>query len=258
MRFKILGHNDMFTYGSENLTLIEFDEIGKTLAIEAPYHINKHIENIDAVLFTHIDTDHVGGLETFLFRKYFDPNLTRPALIAKDSAMYEFTKTVELTMLRERSCHSSQTHGVIALDTYADCYETCWWKDTKVKEIPGLTIRQPRKQNEHGAMTTSAFLVEFNGETILGYSGDTVFDTMLIEELFGMEGLTYPVIHEAGTVYPDHVCHTSILELVGLPKWMRDRLYINHIPKMFEEWINMWINNCDMHHVKELEYYEHQ
>ncbi len=250
----ILGYNDMFSPdGWENLIFLDIKHKGenKILAIEAPCHITKSIaklphseteipgRKIDAVLVTHPDEDHKSGIGTLMFvKKYADKEkLTLIALPDTASAVWEgFSSSAKVS----RENGKTKT----GFDNYVNLIELQFGKRTELPQF-GVQIESFWRSTRHAEYLfgSLAFRILKNKIPILAYSGDTAFDPELISFLAKDEG--YPIIHEVGSYSPKSSSHTSIEEILTLPRRIQERIYLNHIPRTLENKIREKIEKAN-------------
>lgn len=228
-------------FGWENLTLLEVN--GNILAIEAPCHITKSMakiphsgsetpwRKINAVLVTHPDEDHKSGIGTLIFvKKYAEKE--KLALIALSDTASAIWKGFSASAKISRD--NGKTKKAFA--DYIDLTELEFGKKTYLQQF-GVCIETFHRSTKHAEYLfgSLAFKILKNNEPILAYSGDTAFDPELIE--FLAKGGNHPIIHEVGSYSPNSSSHTDIEQLLGLPRTVQERIYLNHIPWTLENMI---------------------
>ncbi|MCK4592355.1 hypothetical protein KAT63_02850 [Candidatus Parcubacteria bacterium] len=235
-----LGYHDMFSarYGKlENLTVLQIGNMA--LAIEAPYHIirslfkmkdlksKSSVTKIDALLVTHIDADHISGIDLLIWSKVFEENsklllITHPEVA--EQIWHRIRTAFEISRIDMKT--------KLELKDYVDLVEL---KLGETVEIPqfGIEVETFHRSTHHAPFLSIAFRLLVDRTPILGYSGDTSFDQELID--FLAKNGDHPIIHEAGSYKKDSKAHTNIEELLTLPIEIQKRLYLNHIPFVLEE-----------------------
>ena len=234
------GYHDMFSVGAgglENLTVIEIN--GKTIAIESPSHIMATLPNVkalrsesevtkvDASIVTHIDADHIAGLDSLLWHKVFGEN-SKLLLITHPKIAKQLWQRIRTAFEIDRIDMKTKRQ----LEDYVELVELELGKTIKIEEL-GIEIETFKRSTKHAPFISIAFCILKDGNPILAYSGDTSFDLELIEFL-AKKG-DYPIIHEAGSYAVGSQAHTHFDELLMLPVEIQKRLYLNHIPITLEE-----------------------
>ncbi|MEA1936745.1 MAG: MBL fold metallo-hydrolase [Patescibacteria group bacterium] len=235
-----LGYHDMFSarYGvAENLTVLEVN--GKTIVIEAPAQIaatlprmktlrsESELTHVDALIITHIDADHVAGFDSLIWHKVFGEN-SKLLLITHPEIAKQLWQRVRTAFEIDRIDMKTERQ----LEDYVNLIELKLGETIKVPQF-GIEMETFHRSTHHAPFLSIAFRVFVDRMPILGYSGDTSFDSELIE--FLAKGESYPIIHEAGSYTVGNQAHTHIEELLTLPVKIQKRLYLNHIPFVFEE-----------------------
>ncbi|MFA6097482.1 MAG: MBL fold metallo-hydrolase [Candidatus Paceibacterota bacterium] len=238
-RVRTIGYHDMFSVGAgglENLTVIETN--GMTLAIEAPAHITATLPNIkdmgsmsaitktDALIVTHVDADHVAGLDSLIWHKVFGEHSKLLLATHKEIAgqLWQRIRTAfETSRIDMRS--------KMKFEDYVELVELPLGKTAIIEKL-GIGIETFHRSTIHAPFLSIAFKVLRKGEPILAYSGDTSFDPELIG--FLAKNGKHPIIHETGSYSIGTRSHTHIEELLAQPEEVQKRLYINHIPKALE------------------------
>lgn len=236
-----LGIGDMFGRDSESAMVLDFD--GYTVALEAPFKINKyadtHSNDIDCVIWTHNDPDHIAGLSTFLFRsKWGSWQDIKPMIVSTTANVSAFWAANYLYMGIDRSDGME-----LALRSYANVLNVVYGR--RVYITAKLQIEPFHRSNRHGPFDTMAFKLWYEDKCVIAYSGDTRFDPELIHWMY--EGSdTHPIIHEAGGGSPVHTCISDLKNL----DIDHSRLFVNHIHDL--EFVLSEIEDCPIRLASEL------
>jgi len=240
IRIRTIGYNDMFSVsagGLENLTVLEIN--GITLAIEAPAHITATIPNIkgigsqsnitkvDALIVTHVDADHVAGIDSLIWHKVFGEH-SKLLLITHEEIAQQLWQRIRTAFETSRIDMRSK----MRFEDYVKLVELQLGKTTDIEQL-GIEIETFYRSTIHAPFLSIAFRILQKGRPILAYSGDTSFDPELIEFL-AKSGKHY-IIHEIGSYSVGTKSHTHIEELLTLPKAIQKRLFVNHVSKTLEQ-----------------------
>lgn len=235
-----LGYHDMFSarYGKlENLTVLQIGNMA--LVIEAPYHIirslfemkdlksKSSVTKIDALLVTHIDADHISGIDLLIWSKVFEEN-SKLLLITHPEVAEQIWRRIRTAFEISRIDMKTK----LELKDYVDLVELKLGETVEIPQL-GIAVETFCHSTHHAPFLSIAFRIFVDEMPILGYSGDTSFDQELIGFLAKNED--YPIIHEAGSYEKGSRAHTNIKELLTLPPEIQKRLYLNHIPYLLEE-----------------------
>lgn len=250
IKIRTIGHQDMFSVkdgGLENLTVLEIN--GKTIAIEAPAHITATMPNIqgiesesnitkvDALIVTHIDADHVAGLDSLIWHKAFGER-SKLLLITHKEIAGQLWQRIRTAFETSRIDMKSK----MKLEDYAELIGLRLGKTVSINKL-GIEIETFYRSTKHAPFLSIAFKVFRNGIPLLAYSGDTSFDMELIG--FLAKNGKHPIIHETGSYGIGSPSHTHIEELLKLPEDIQKRMYINHIPITMEQSIKKRITETN-------------
>lgn len=266
LRLHITGVGDAFTERYHNASFcIEEPQSGIRLQIDCPpafprvladYRRGRRegaagapgsdlgIDNIDALLLTHLHGDHCGGTEAYLYMRRFLLG-RKPTLLGAPEVLdalwptrlaggmerlLQSVPTWDAAALRERSQRTpgeptddrallrdpgGPVHALGLLDY-------CERQDL----LPGVTrlgpLRIERRFTRHHIPTT-AIRVSLDGRArpLFAYSADTAFDPELIDWL----SIADLVIHET-----NYGTHTPLASLLLLPPELRARMRLIHYP----------------------------
>ncbi len=221
LSIRVVGVGDAFTNKHWNACLL-VECSGSRLLIDAPPALGRalaslggapavSLDDVDAVLITHLHGDHVGGLEQLLFWHRF-VSRRRATLYAIPEVLRDLWET-RLKGGMERLVDGQGNVHVLALDDYA----------LVVPLAPGTNTIGPlalewRHTIHH--IPTSALRVHGEGKTF-GYSADTSFDRGLIDWLAASDVF----FHET-----NYGIHTPLEKLVALPDTIKARMRLIHYP----------------------------
>ncbi|MFZ2969678.1 MAG: MBL fold metallo-hydrolase [Minisyncoccia bacterium] len=211
---KTIGYHDMFSVkdgGLENLTVLGIN--GLTLAIEAPAHITatlpgmkgvkskSKITKVDALIVTHVDTDHIAGIDSLIWHKVFEER-SKLLLITHKKIAGQIWQRIRTAFETSRIDMKSK----MRLEDYVELVELSLGKTIGIEQF-GIEIETFYRSTTHAPFVSIAFRILASGAPILSYSGDTSFDTELIE--FLAKNGKHPIIHEVGS-YSAGSRHTHI------------------------------------------------
>lgn len=240
IRMRTIGYHDMFSVkdgGLENLTVLEIN--GMTLAIEAPAHITATLPNmkdvisksdltkVDALAVTHVDADHVAGLDSLIWHKVFGEK-KKLQIITHRKIYKQLWQRIRTAFEISRVDMRSR----MKFEDYVEFVGLPLGKTTEIEQL-GIEIETFYRSTAHAPFLSIAFRILKKERPILAYSGDTSFDPELIDFL-AKSGKHY-IIHEIGSYSVGTKSHTHIEEVLALPEAIQKRLFINHIPKALEQ-----------------------
>jgi ribonuclease BN (tRNA processing enzyme) len=230
MRVLILGVGDAFSRrGFGSSALIEAPDGYVLLDCPDPIHRILHeateraswnvdAARIDDVLLTHLHGDHCNGLESFGFARTIarmrSPELQIPRVFTNRSAAERLWERLAPAMELQTWLGRPAVLG--------DYFELQPLDPDREVKISGLRVRC--RMTEH-PVPTSGFLIS-DGTWTLGWSGDTPFDRAHIDWLAEAD----LIVHES-CVGP---VHTPIDSLNALPRELRARLRLVHVPDDFD------------------------
>jgi ribonuclease BN (tRNA processing enzyme) len=198
---------------------------GRWLLVDCPHPIRKmmreasvrsevalDIDDVAAVVLTHLHADHVSGVEDLGFFSYFV--LGRRARIAVHpqvaTRLWEGHLAAGMEWLRAPD-------GTRTEKTLDDYFELVPLDETRPVQIGQFQI-ECRRTRHH--VPTTALRVRAAGRAI-GFSADTTFDPDLIAWLAAAD----LVVHETG-----FGIHTPLDRLAELPEETRSRMRLAHFP----------------------------
>jgi ribonuclease BN (tRNA processing enzyme) len=230
MRVLITGVGDAFTlhsFGSS--ALVEGPEGFVQIDCPDPIHRvwheatsragwNASAANIHDVIITHLHGDHCNGLESYAFwrglQRMREPAAIKPRLHITEAAAKRVWEKLAPAMDGpfggDRNCR---------LDDFFDVHIL---QPQTPSKIAGLEVRC--RFTRHPVPTVG--LVLSDGRTSLGWSSDSPFEREHIEWLNQAD----VIVHESN-LGPSH---TSIDKLNELPKQIRDKIRLIHLPDGFD------------------------
>jgi len=242
-KIKAYGYHDTFALdraSNHRETLIVVCNNGKTLAVDAPSYIYPALANdsglvsesrltrLDYLVVTHIDADHIGGLDTLLWAKYF----------GEQSKLNLITLPSIRDLLWDRlkgAFGHDRMEGSLSPKVFGDYINFFPVKWGAKSFIPGFgSIRVFNRSTKHSLhFDTLAFcLYDQKDKIIAGFSSDTPFDEELISFLAQPGGV---IFHEAGAYRPLSSAHTHFSQLFTLSANIQKRMVLCHIPEVLED-----------------------
>lgn len=199
------NNNALFTVDGQSLLV----DCGIT-APKALYELGYSFNDLDAILLTHIHADHIGGLEELAFQmKYVFGR--KPILYLADALV---------NTLWEHSLKGGLQQD--DKETLDDFFEVRPLSEGIPHELfPGLRVELIATKhipNKH------SYSLLFNG--FFFYSGDTVFDSDLLNSLVNDRGVR--VIFHDCQLHPPGVVHACLPQLLTLPKAIQELVFLMH------------------------------
>ncbi|SCW38729.1 Ribonuclease BN, tRNA processing enzyme [Paenibacillus tianmuensis] len=191
---------------------------GFTLLIDCGYtapralhELGVSLDQIDAVLISHIHADHVGGLEELAFRYMYTFKRKIPLLVSShlETILWEQSLRGGLENLAENVTSLNDYFKVVALREH-----------TPTALHPGLTVELLPADHIPGKRCYSVLL---NGKIF--FSADTRFNGPLLHELHH-KGCTV-FLHDCQLDSPGLV-HATLDELLTLPKPIQQKTLLMH------------------------------
>lgn len=232
-----LGVGDTFSQLHYSSCLLLQAE-GSTLLVDCPHPIRKilhetsqkrgivvDIEDIDAILLSHLHADHCSGIESFAFFSHF--LLKKRVQIISHPVVYEdlWDKSLAggMEQLQVFSGETKQPPPTWEMQTktFDDFFDIHALSEEHSVTYGPFTI-ECRKTIHH--IPTTAFRIRAAGKC-LGYSADTAYDETLIEWLSEAD----TIIHET-----NYGTHTPYEKLRALPSPLRDKFKLIHYPDHFD------------------------
>ncbi|NGZ73959.1 MBL fold metallo-hydrolase [Saccharibacillus alkalitolerans] len=216
MNLQMIGTGNAFAkkYFNNN-ALIEQDGFKLLIdfGITAPlalYELGIGMEELDAVLVTHMHGDHVGGLEEYGFQMKFKHG-RRPVLYLADALAEP---------LWENTLSGGMTQD--GLERLEDAFDVRLLRAGDVQQLaPNLCVELLRTRHIRGKKSYSLIL---NRDVF--YSADMVFDRELLTTLVRDRGVRR-IFHEVQLEGPGAV-HTTLDELLSLPEEIQAMTMLMH------------------------------
>ncbi|WP_410768125.1 MBL fold metallo-hydrolase [Fontibacillus sp. BL9] len=223
-------NNNGFVYADDFSLLID-------CGITAPlslHQLDKPLDEIDAILITHIHGDHVGGLEELVFRMKYGSG-RKPVLYIADTLV---------TPLWENTLKGGL--GQDGIDSLEDAFEVRTLTEGTACELsPNLSVEIIRTPHIPGKTSYSLYI---NNEIF--YSADKVFQPDLLHHLVE-ERNCRKILHEVQLTGPGEV-HTTLDELMSLPPEIRNKILLMHYGDEMENFIG---RTAEMEFLRQYEIY---
>jgi ribonuclease BN (tRNA processing enzyme) len=227
-RFVALGVGDAFSARWYSSCLL-LEAAGARLLIDCPHPIRKilreagetaeiplDLDQISAVILTHLHADHASGIEGYAFYNHF--YLKRKAVVL---AHPEVAKDLWEGHSRAGMCALVGQDGGLVPMAQEDYFDIRPLSETAAIAIGPFQVECRRT---HHTIFTTALRIRAAGRT-LGYSADTSFDEGLIEWLSAAD----TIVHET-----NYGIHTPYARLAALPEPVRRKMHLIHYPDDFD------------------------
>jgi ribonuclease BN (tRNA processing enzyme) len=179
------------------------------------------LDTIDGVFISHLHADHIGGLEEFAFRMFYEykkrPVLYLPQPLRKPLWNHSLKGGL-----------SDEKSGLTALDSYFDVREVQEGVPFLLKD--GFVIETV--QTKHIPAKYSCGVI-FNDRIF--YSSDTIFDRNLLNYI-DVERRCEVIMHDCQFTSPGAV-HASLQELLTLPDDIQRKVLLMHYGDNMESYI---------------------
>jgi ribonuclease BN (tRNA processing enzyme) len=176
------------------------------------------VDGIDAFFLTHLHGDHVNGLEMVMAFSAF--------ALSEKIELFTTPEVADDLWERRLACSlgqmwNGQSHEALSLSDFVNLHVVPWGEPTAI----GPFTIETRRTIHH--IPTAGFRLT-DGEGVLGYACDTAFDRAYVDWLADGAHL---VLHETSF----GPAHTPLESLRELPRDLRERLLVVHMPDGFEE-----------------------
>jgi ribonuclease BN (tRNA processing enzyme) len=215
LNIQMLGTGSAFAKCYYN-TCASIEAAGRTVLIDCGHTTPKSIHAIgksfadyDALIISHIHADHVGGMEEYAFKMKFIYNRKPQLFVPADLAEPLWENSLKGGLLQP---------GMTTLEDY---FEVNLLSPGQPAELfPGFVVEPFLTKHIPGKLSYS-FLI--NGT--LFYSADMTFDAGLLHSL--VERGCKMIFHDC-QLRPPGVVHATLDELLTLPEWMQERIWLIH------------------------------
>ncbi len=173
------------------------------------YKLDKSIDDIDALLISHIHADHIGGMEEFAFRMKYTFG-RKPLLFVPEplvDALWETSLKGGLT--QDESASLSDYFDVRRIQPNVKTELLPWFAVE-----PMQTAHIPNKKSYSYLINDTFF-----------YSADLIFHPELLRQLIDRGCQT--IFHDC-QLKPPGVVHTTLEELQTLPLDIQERIWLMH------------------------------
>lgn len=225
-------NNNGFIYADDFTLLID-------CGITAPLSLHQlgkpALEEIDAILVTHIHGDHVGGLEELVFRMKYGAG-RKPVLYIAEQL---------ITPLWENTLKGGL--GQDGISSLEDAFEVRPLTEGNTCSLsPNLSVEIIRTPHIPGKASYSLYI---NDEIF--YSADKVFQPELLTHLVKDRNCR-KILHEVQLTGAGEV-HTTLEELLSLPPEIRSKIMLMHYGDEMEDYIG---RTAEMEFLRQHEIYD--
>ncbi|QYR24201.1 MBL fold metallo-hydrolase [Paenibacillus sp. sptzw28] len=180
-----------------------------TTASRSLNQLGKTFNHIDALLISHIHADHIGGMEEFAFQMKFVYNRKPLLYIPEPIAETLWENSLKGGLMQD---------GLGSLEDYFDVRLIA--PGAPAELLPAFTVEPVRTQHIPGKPSFSYII-----NNSFFYSADMRFDRELLEEL--VERGCETIFHEC-QFSPPGIVHTTLDELLSLPRSIQERVWLMH------------------------------
>ncbi|WP_308638996.1 MBL fold metallo-hydrolase [Paenibacillus silvisoli] len=180
-----------------------------TTALLSMHQLGKSVNDIDAILISHIHADHIGGLEELAFQMKFIYK-RKPTLFIHESLVHSlWESSLKGGLLQEEFAALEDYFDVRPLQT-----------GVKTELLPGFEVEAFLTEHIPNKLSYS-FLIN---DTFF-YSADMKFNPELLERL--VKGGVRTIFHDC-QLKPPGAVHTTLDELLSLPPHIQERVWLMH------------------------------
>lgn len=236
MKLYVLGSGNAFSRKRNNTSFVL--EAGKKYLIDCPKDVFKtldkvsvDIEDVNDVILTHCHPDHLGDIGNLILYKYYMDEI-KPNLLTSKEVFDDFER-----FLSAYDRFFTSDYKSVKLET-KEFINFIKLSPDSSNEYDGLKIEI--RENIHPIPTLGIRITTQSGERF-SYSGDTKYDTELINKLYKRGDLTEKqkndlleflwgadfIVHEADS---EENIHTNVKELEKLPENIKKKIYLTHVP----------------------------
>ena len=174
------------------------------------HQLDKPLSEIDAILITHIHADHVGGLEEFAFRMKFQYDRKPVLYIAESLVQPIWENTLKGGLVQNEWQELEDFFEVRPLQA-----------GVPAQLAPGLTVELMETPHIPGKQSYSVYINDH-----FFYSADMRFHPSLLGSLIKQRGCNV-IFHDCQLQSPG-IVHASLEELLTLPEWIQERIWLVH------------------------------
>lgn len=198
------------------------------------HQLGTSLDKVNAILITHIHGDHVGGLEELSFRMKY--------IIGRKPVLYIEGKLAK-TLWDNTLKGGMGQDGVDSLDDFFEVRLLTADQPTSISS--NLTVELIQTPHIPGKDSYSLYI---NNEVF--YSADMTFQPDLLHHLVYRRGCR-KILHEVQLTGPGEV-HTTLQELLSLPKDIREKISLMHYGDEMESFVGQ---TGEMNFLKQHELY---
>ena len=219
MKICVVGVGDAFSakhWGTNFLVQHQ----GATIAVDCPDSYFRAlsesgfgvtVDDLDALVLTHLHGDHVNGLEMTLAWRKFVTKKRLPIYTTPEVAQVLWDGRLKASI---GTMYDGHKHNTMNLQDYADVHVVEWGRPT---QLPGGLTVETRRTVHH--IPTAALRIA-SDEAVFAHSCDTAWDPALVEWL-----ATADVFFHEANFGP---AHTPMDKLAALEQSVRDKMHVVH------------------------------
>lgn len=177
-------------------------------------------KQIDAVYFSHLHSDHIGGLEWLAFSTYFGPKRTKCKLFGEERLMRD---------LWEHSLKGGLEHVQgrgMTLEDYFECHPVSEGGSFHWEGISFNLVKMPHVISSCNNYYSYGLMIKstYNGQAVF-ISTDTQFQPELLADIAGQAAV---IFHDCETTSIRTTVHAHYNELCTLPASIKKKMWLYH------------------------------